>query len=429
MDTLETIRIQGLDGIDLQGKRVLFRPDINSPIDKETKQIVNTNRLEKAAITLKRLLEEKAKVAIIAHQGDTLDYQNLIAMEEHAHILSELTGFSVAYIDDVCGPAAIEVVRNLKSGEAILLGNLRYLTEEVTAFEKEVKLTAQQMQQTYLVRSLASEFDLYVNDAFAAAHRNSPSMVAFQEILPTAGGEQLVAEYTALSSIATSPKHPCVFVLGGAKISDAFGMMHHVLENHVADTILCGGVTAQVMLIAQGITLGKAVDQFLSDRDLTGFIEEARNLLQQFPDKIAVPVDLAYEEHGKRTEASVEEINSSPALQKHLFYDLGRQSIDTYRQIISEAATIFINGPAGVYEDPRWEVGTKDIWQAIADAPGYTVVGGGDTITAAAQFTDLNQYSYVCTAGGAMIRFLSGKKLPLIQAMEAAYQRYQGAGK
>lgn len=427
MDTLETVRIRSLEGIELQGKRILFRPDINSPIDRDTRRIVNTNRIEKAAITLKRLLEGKAKVAIIAHQGDTLDYQNLIAMEEHAQILSKLTGFSVTYIDDVCGPAAIESVRNLKEGQAVLLGNLRYLTEEVTAFEKEVKLTAQEMQNTFLVRSLASEFDLYVNDAFAAAHRNSPSMVAFQEILPTVAGEQLVAEYIALSSIATSPKHPCVFVLGGAKISDAFGMMHHVLDNQVADTILCGGITAQVMLIAQGITLGKAVDQFLADRDLTGFIEEAQKLLQEFPDKIVVPVDLAYEHHGERAEASIQEIDESPVLQKNLFYDLGHQSIDTYKQIIGEAATIFINGPAGVYEDPRWEEGTKAIWQAIADAPGYTVVGGGDTITAATQFTDLSRYSYVCTAGGAMIRFLSGKKLPLIQAMEAAYQREQGA--
>ena len=423
MEEVTPITIRSLEGITLKGKTVLFRPDINSPIDPKTKRIVNTNRLEKSAITLKHLLKNKAKVAIIAHQGDTLDYRNLICLAEHAQILAELTGAPVSYIDDVCGPGAIQRIGSLKEGEAIVLGNLRYLAEEVTAFEKEVKLTPEQMLDTWLVRSLAPVVDLYVNDAFAAAHRSSPSMVAFQQLLPTYGGQQLVAEYTALSRIANHAQHPCIFVLGGAKISDAFGMMRNVLANRIADSILTTGVTALVMLLAKGISLGEPTLQFLAERDLTIFINEAKALLTTWPEQVITPQDLAFEQDTERAEASVTAIHASDELQHTLFYDVGKETIAAYTQIIAQAGTVFINGPAGVYEDPRWEQGTKAIWEAIADAPGYTVVGGGDTITAAERFTDLSRYSYVCTAGGAMIRFLSGKKLPLIEAMEHAYLR------
>lgn len=412
-----------LDEVELKGKTVLLRPDINSPIDPKTKKIVNTNRLEKTIPTLLTLLEAGAKVAIIAHQGDTLDYQNLIPLAEHAEILSRLSGRKIAYIDDVCGPAAIDAVKKLKEGEAVVLGNLRYLGEELTAFEKEVKLTPTQMLDTWLVRSLAPHFDLYVNDAFAAAHRSSPSMVAFQEILKTAGGRQLVDEYTALSNIASHPVHPCVFVLGGGKISDAFGMMRHVLENNTADKILCGGITALVMLLAQKKELGETTRRFLADRDLTHFIDEAEQLLAKWSDRFVVPVDLAYDLDGKRAEADVSDIVASSELQGKLFPDLGQKSIERYKAELAKAASVFVNGPAGVYEDARFELATKEIWNGIATCSAYTVIGGGDTITAATKFTKLEQYSYVCTAGGAMVRFLSGKNLPLIVAMEKAWER------
>ena len=314
-------------------------------------------------------------------------------------------------------------MKTLKEGEAVLLGNLRYLSEEITAFEKEVKLAPQEMQSTWLVRSLAPLFDLYVNDAFAAAHRSSPSMVAFQEVLPTAGGKQLVAEYTALSNVASHPIHPCIFVLGGGKISDAFGMMKHVLANNTADKILCGGITALVMLLAQNKELGQRIRTFLQDRDLTHFIDEARELLAVWPDRFVTPLDLAYEKDGERFESDVLEIVERDELQTKLFPDLGSKSIELYKTEIAKAGSVFVNGPAGVYEDSRWERATKEIWKAIAACNAYTVIGGGDTITAATKFTNLEDYSYVCTAGGAMVRFLSGKKLPLILAMEKAWER------
>ncbi len=416
-------RMRSLDDVVVTGRTVILRPDINSPIDGKTKRIINTNRLEKAVATLTHLLDQGAKVAIIAHQGDTLDYQNLIPLAEHAQILSSLSGYPVAYIDDVCGPAAQQRVKALKEGEAILLGNLRYLGEELTAFEKEVKLTPAQMLDTWLVRSLAPLADLYVNDAFAAAHRSAPSMVAFQEVMETVGGRQLFGEYEALSKVAQSPAHPCVFFLGGGKISDAFGMMRNVLSNGTADRILVGGITADVMLLASGVELGERTRTFLAERDLDGFITQGKELLQSWSDRFLLPTDFAYERDGERAEATIEEIARSAELQRHLFVDLGEETIAAYSKEIANAGSVFVNGPAGIYEDERWERGTREIWRTIAAAPGYTVVGGGDTITAAERFTSLTQYSYVCTAGGAMIRFLSGKKMPLIEAMERAWQR------
>lgn len=409
------IGIKSIIGVDVKGKTVLFRPDINSPIDSSGK-IVNRNRLEKTVPTLKYLSDGGAKIAIIAHQGDTLDYQNLIPMREHAEILSELSGVKVDYIDDVAGDAAIAAIGNLKEGEAILLGNLRYLTEEVSTFEKDVKLTPQQMLNTYLVRRLGGEADIYVNDAFSAAHRNAPSMVAFEELMPSYAGPLFFKEYEALWRVMNCAEKPVVFVLGGAKISDAFGMMGKVLKDGVADKILTMGVTGVVMRLAEGKKIGKLYEKWLSDHDLTVFVDQAKELLRDYKDKFILPVDFAVEENGVRKEVNLDKL----PLDDKMFLDIGENSIAAFESAIAEAGTIFVNGPAGVYENPIFAEGTRRVWKAVAAAKGYSVIGGGDTVTAASKFVNVADIDYVCTAGGAMVRFLSGKTLPLIRAMSKA---------
>ena len=404
-----------MEEFDVSGKRVLLRVDINSPVDPKTKAIVNENRLEKSVPTVKWLLDNGAKLALIAHQGDTLDYQNLIPLREHAQKLSQKLGRKVRYIDDVCGPMAQSAVEALDEGEAVLLGNLRYLCEEISTFEDAVKLKPEEMLDTWLVRSLAPLFDLYVNDAFAAAHRNCPSMVAFQELLPSAAGPLFFNEVSALNQVMTAPAHPSVFVLGGAKISDAFGMMEQVLSNGTADEILTCGVTGEVFLIASGQSLGSKVDTFLAQKGLSKFIGQAKDLLDRYGAKIRMPEDLAYEADGERKEIAVADM---PA--ELMYLDVGHKTIASYRESINGAGTVFVNGPAGVFEDPTFEVGTREIWQAIAKAPGYTVIGGGDSVSATSRFCDPADMDYICTAGGAMVRYLSGKKLPLISAMEKA---------
>lgn len=408
---MEEVKIKSIIGVDVKGKTVLFRPDINSPV--KNGKIVNDNRLNATVPTLKYLVDGGAKVAIIAHQGDTLDYQNLMSMAPHAERLTEISGIKVEYIDDVCGEYALQKVRELKEGEVVLLGNLRYLAEEVSTFEKDVKLKAEDMLNTYLVRRLAPLFDVYVNDAFSAAHRNAPSMVAFELLMPSYAGPLFFKEYEALHSVMTSANKPLVFVLGGAKISDAFGMMGKVLKDGVADKIVACGVTGVVMRLAQGIKVGKAYESWLKDRDLLVFVEQAKELLKDYGDKFVLPVDFAYECNGERKEISLEELPNDIAM----LLDVGSKSVSIFEEVIQSAGTIFVNGPAGVYENEMFAYGTDKIWNAIAKSSAYSVIGGGDTVTAASKFIDLKDVSYVCTAGGAMVRFLSGKKLPLIEAM------------
>jgi phosphoglycerate kinase len=414
-----------IEDFPLQGKTVLVRLDINSPIDPKTKKIVNDNRIRESVPTLHKLLAGGAKIAIIAHQGDTLDYQNLIPLAEHAEKLSALLGRKVEYVDDVAGPAAVEKVKALKAGEMVLLGNLRYLSEEISHFETVVPLKPEHMLEVYHVRRLAPLADLYVNDAFAAAHRASPSMVAFQELLPTAAGDLMFKEISALDRVMKTPEKPSVFVLGGAKISDAFGMMETVLRNGTADKILTCGITGEIFLIATGKDLGPTNTKFLKERGLWEFVEPARHYLAEFGDKIEIPRDLAYSEDGKtRTEIAVKRLPLD-----RMFLDIGSKTQSDYDAVLQGAKTIFVNGPPGVYEQEVFERGTRSVWASIAKSPGYSVIGGGDTVSAASRFIDLKDISYVCTAGGAMVRYLSGKKLPLIQAMEKAFARHQQGGK
>lgn len=407
--------MKSIQDYNYQGKTVLVRLDLNSPIDPKTKKIVSDNRIQKSVPTVRELLRQGAKVVLMAHQGDTLDYQNLIPMTEHAEKLSRYLGQKIPYIDDPCGPAAQERIRNLKTGEGILLGNLRYLAEEMSTFENSVKLRPEDMEQTYLVRSLLPLCDFYVNDAFSAAHRNAPSMTAFQRLLPAAAGPLMEREVRALDQVMEHPDHPCVFVLGGAKISDAFGMLRQVLETGKADKILTCGITGEIMLMAKGYPLGTKKETFIRERGLDVFLPDAKEYLSIYPENIDYPEDLAYEEAGERLELKLEELPRD-----EMFLDIGEETIRKYEKELARAKTIFVNGPAGVYENPLFQEGTRRIWQAVAECEGYSVIGGGDTVSAAQRYIDLSAVDYVCTAGGAMVRYLSGKELPLIRAMKQA---------
>jgi len=402
-----------LDDFDYRGKTVLLRVDINSPLDSKTKKITNENRIVQSLPTIQALANKGAKLVIIAHQGDTLDYQNLISLEQHTQKLSQKLGQKVQFIDDVAGPAAREKIKSLKEGEILLLDNLRYLTEEVSTFEEAVKLAPEEMTHSYLVRNLAPLFDYYVNDAFAAAHRNAPSMVAFQERLPSAAGILYDKEITALTTVLENPRRPCVFLLGGAKISDAFSMMEKVLAEGAADSVLTAGVTGQVMHLARGKRLGSPSEKFITDRRLEKFIAPAQEYLRDYPHKLHTPLDFAIDDGGKRCEISAEELPS-----EGLIIDIGAKTVRAYGKILRKAGTIFVNGPAGIYEQESGAYGTRELWQIIGDAEGFSVIGGGDTVASAARLGDLAKIDHVCTGGGALIRFLSGVKLPLIEAMK-----------
>jgi phosphoglycerate kinase len=415
---MSDIGILTLDDFDYADKKVICRVDINSPLDPKTKSIADDNRMVKSLPTIQELNERGAQLVLLAHQGDTLDYQNLIDLEQHATMLSELLGKNVGFVDDVAGPAAQEAVRGVRAGEILLLNNVRYLTEEVSSFTDYVKLTFEEQAQVRLVRNLAPLADLYVGEAFAAAHRSAPSLCGFPEVLPTAGGRLFINELSAMSKVKDNPEHPCVFVLGGAKISDAFAMMNEVLSQGSADFVLTSGLTGEVMLLAAGKRLGKESEQHIRDRGLQQFIEPARDLQEKFPDKLYYPVDVAID-RGGRVEVNV---NDLPV--QELIVDIGHKTVKKYTDIINQARTIFVNGPAGIYERDVAAFGTEALWQCIANAPGYSVIGGGDSVASARKFGVSDRLSYVCTSGGGLVRFLSGKELPVVTSLRRAARRW-----
>jgi len=196
-------------------------------------------------------------------------------------------------------------------------------------------------------------------------------------------------------------------------------MLDQVLKNNTADTILTLGVTGQVFLLASGKKLGEASEAWLSDRKLMDFVPQAKQYLEQYPDRFVIPVDLAYEKDGERTEVDVSNLPIDDAL----FLDVGEKTIENAERVVAEAGSLFANGPAGVYEDERFAKGTKRIWQAIAASSGHSVLGGGDSVSAAHRFIDVSDIGFISSAGGAMVRFMTGKTLPLIEAMQKNYNK------
>jgi phosphoglycerate kinase len=200
-------------------------------------------------------------------------------------------------------------------------------------------------------------------------------------------------------------------------------MMEYVLENGTADHILTGGLTGEIMLLAKGYRLGERTEQFITDKGLAPFIEQSKNLLDKYGDRIECPLDLAFSEYGERVEIGLDDLPVAP-----LLVDIGKSTVKRYNELVENAATIFINGPVGMYEKETSAFGTECLWRMAANAPGYTVIGGGDSVAAAKHFGVAEQMGYVCTAGGCMVRYLSGQQLPVVDALRRAAQRQQSAG-
>jgi phosphoglycerate kinase len=404
--------ISTLDDLNVKGKVVFVRCDINCPLDQD-KRIKDTTRIRRSIPTLKELFEEGAKVVIFAHQGDPLDYQNFISLEEHRDYLERFLKKKVEFIEDIAGPIAQEKIKKLKEGEILLLENIRLYTEETIIFEEEVKLTAQEQCKTYLITKLSPLADLYLCDAFACVHRSEPSLVAFPRILPSAVGRLFEEELTALSKVRTFPQKPCLYLLGGAKILDAFRMMDHVLKDNCADRILTFGLVGNVMLKAKGYDLGKPSEELLKRKNLLLYVDKAKQILKIYGQKVSYPQDVAIDDNGRRKEIT---ISSLPA--DGLILDIGEETISEYSYEIGKAKTIFMNGPAGMYEREGFYLGTEKIWKEVGNSSAFSVIGGGDTIAAAGKFGIKGKICHISTAGGGLIRFLAGETLPVMEALK-----------
>lgn len=404
--------IRTLDELHLSGKTVLCRVDINQPVDRASGTLKSINRIRACVPTVRELSDKGAKVVLMAHQGSDIEYKNYYTTKPHAAVLSELLGREVKWIDDVCGPAARDAIRALKDGEILLLDNVRFVAEEQTLFETKLRLTHEQQAHTLLVEKLAPLADCYVCDAFAAAHRDQPSLCGFEQVLPSAMGRLFEQEFCTVSQVMEAPERPCVFVLGGAKISDAFLMMQTVLSRGVADHIVTGGLVGNIFLTALGEQIGQGSLDFILKSNYGEYIDRARELYAQYADKIVLPKDLSWVENGGRKEALLGSVPADIGA-----VDIGHETVREYQQLILNAGTVFVNGPMGVFEQPESEYGTRAVWQAIADTKGHSVLGGGDSITATEKFGLTDRMGYICTGGGALIRFLSGEVLPVVRAL------------
>lgn len=410
--------IHTLDDFDLKGKTILARFDMNSPLDPKTREPIDITRIEKSIATLRELSRKGAKTVILIHQGSDIEYHNYASTKPHSRIISQLLGKPVEYIDDVCGPAARDKIKALKSGQILMLENVRFMAEEMTLFETKLNLSPEEQAKTLVVRKLAPLADLYICDAFAAAHRCQPTLVGMEEVLPSAMGRLLEKEIVSLNKLLQNPKKPCIFILGGAKIQDAFLMIDSILKNNIADLLLTGGLLAQVMLLAKGIPLGKPSEELIKKKNLEEYIDKSKAILNKFGNKIKLPIDLAYVSEGRKEV----EVNKLPVDQ--VLMDIGSNTIGKYKQIINEAKTIFFNGPAGVFEKTEAELGTKSILTAIAKSNAFSVIGGGDSITAVNKYNLADNISYISTGGGALVRFLSGEELPVIKALRKSAKKF-----
>jgi phosphoglycerate kinase len=398
-----------LDDFNVKDKVVLVRVDFNSEIDPNTKKVTSDVRIRAhAESTLKELAEKGARTVVLAHQGRKGD-PDYTPLKQHAEILGRILKCPVKYVDDTFGEKAKAAIKALKGGEILVLENVR-------SWDGETKSsTPEQASKTELVQNLAPLADIFVNDAFAAAHRGHVSMVGFTAVLPSAAGRIMERELTSLSHTLEKPEKPCVYVMGGAKADDSLEISKYVLGNGIADYVLVGGVTSQLFLAAKGVDLGKGNMAFLEKKGLTGLIPGIKALMEQFKDKVQVPVDVALDVKGKRKEISVDKLPS-----EYSIFDIGAETVENYAKIISKAKSIVVSGPMGVYENKEFNYGTKKVLEAIANSKAFSLAGGGNTIAAIAEYGLTKKIGYISTAGGALIEFLMGKKLAGVVALENA---------
>lgn len=395
-----------MDDFDFGGKTVLIRVDFNSPIDPQTRRIIDDTRIRMHGETIRELAKKGAKVVVLAHQGRPGE-RDFVPLKEHAEILGSVLGAPVKYVDDVYGEKARKAVKELNAGEVLVLENVRTFPEETT------KGTPEEHSKRDLVQKLAPLADVFVNDAFAAAHRAHVSIVGFPVLLPSVAGRIMERELKALKKVLEAPEKPCVFILGGAKADDALEISRYVLDNNTADHVLTGGVAGHVFLVANGFDLGKPSMEFLEKKELMGFVPGIRDLMKKYPRKVEVPIDLAIEIGKRRKEIGVNQLPSD-----YPIYDIGTGTIKKYSRIIRKAKSIVVSGPVGVFENKEFAQGTKGILEATAMSRAFSLVGGGHTVAAVEELRLADKVSYVSTAGGALIEFLMGKQLPGVVALE-----------
>jgi phosphoglycerate kinase len=375
--------VRTLEDLDVDGKRVLVRVDFNVPLD-EDHNITDDARIRAALPTLRELRENGARLLLAAHLGRPKDREPEFSLKPVAERLSDLLGTDVQLA---------ESLDDVPDGDVVMLENVRY--------EKGETKNDPELAERY-----AALADLYVNDAFGAAHRAHASTEAVARLLPSAAGRLLEREVSTLRGILEDPKRPLVAVVGGAKVTDKIGVLEAFLER--ADTILIGGAMCFPFFKAQGHDVGDSLCEEAG-------IEPARKLAGQ--DKIELPQDLVA---GREFKADTErrELDGVDVPDGWMGLDVGEATAERYAGVIAEAGTVFWNGPMGAFELKPFAAGTRAVAEAVAHAGGTTVVGGGDSGAALAEFGLADDVDHLSTGGGAALELLEGKPLPGLEVLD-----------
>ena len=394
-----------IDDFDIEDKTVLVRIDINSPVDPSSGIILDDTRLKLHTQTVKELSNKGAKVVLLAHQSRP-GKKDFTTLSQHAQALSDILNLRVKYADSLFSNAAKEAIKSLKPHEILLLENARFFSEE------SLSRTPEEQSKTLLVRHLSPLIDYFVNDAFAAAHRSQASLVGFTVDTPSAAGRVMEKELTVIQDALDNVEHPCVFLLGGMKPEDSIDVMENVLSNGTADSILTTGIVGNIVLWAAGVDIGQVNKDFIASRGYGDMVEKAKELIDRFGDKVKYPIDVACDIDGQRVDIDFKEIPNKS------IFDIGVKTISYYAKEIRDAKYIFANGPAGVFEDPKFSMGTEDLINAMATSKGFTLIGGGHIAAATAGLGLEEHMSHLSSGGGACISMLAGKKLAAVEALK-----------
>lgn len=396
-----------LDDVDVSGKTVFLRADINSPLDPNSKRILDATRIQAVVPTVRSLKD--AKLVIGAHQSrpGKYDFTNL---ESHSKVLQMYLERPVKYTEDIIGEEAQQKIKGLKEGEVLVLNNVRMLDEENKIAPPE------KLKETELVKTLSQYVDLFVNDAFAAAHRSQASLVGLSTVVPMAAGRLMEQELRALNRVLSEPERPSVYLLGGAKVEDRIPVINRVLKDEIADKILIGGLVADGFQMAMG-KMKKRYDE-LGEEEIKQ-IDTCKDIMEKFPDQIQLPMDVALDVKGERVEVFIDSITEEKNI-----YDIGLNTIAHYCSTIENAGTVVAEGPLGMFERRGFDIGTKELLRCMGRCRGYTVVGGGHMGGMASMLGITDWMSHVSTGGGAMLNLLAGEILPVVEALEKSKQHF-----
>ncbi|MHA1776145.1 MAG: phosphoglycerate kinase [Promethearchaeota archaeon] len=395
------IKFKKITDFDIKNKKILVRVDINSSIDLEKNEIRSDPRIKAIVPTLEALKE--AAVVLIAHQS-RYGKPDCIDLELHAKQLNEYLGGRVKFVKDLFGDEAIAAIEALQPGEILVLNNVRLWKKET-----EVK-SIEEAEKTELITRLSPLFDYFVNDAFGAAHRAHVSLIGWPTIC---AGPTVVRELKMVQKLF-KPEKPSVWLVGGAKAWDKFQALSYNLENGSIDKALVCGLTAILILEATGVPMGDANKKFIAD-DLAKHGDEIRTVYEKYRDSIELPIDLAYEENGSRKEVVTKEVGAMNVSTG----DIGRKTIDKFKDILKGAKTIVANGPPGIFENENFKQSSFEIVDAMAAAAengAFVAIGGGD-MGAVAEMSGHADKITISTGGGALLKILSGKDLPLLQVL------------